>query len=190
MAPKNTGLERCRKIAETLIDKSKIKLIRGEDIPFFVEKSIQEDKNIIGITGEDLFKEYILNTRNSKLKILKRIAWEDNLALFKKPVLCILGPKNKTLDEMPKRLRVCINKKYSKLAKKFLSRVQYSKGITFEKLYFSGSTEEVFINNIADLVIDIVYSGKSMKEAGLKIYEKIFESDIVIIGGRNDNSIN
>lgn len=170
-----------------MFGKEKIKLIRGEDIPFFVNECVLKGENVAGITGEDLFKEFTLKTRNPKIKIIKRIPWKDEVALFGKPVLCLLGPSGKRLEDLPKRLRVCINKKYAKMSKKYLSRIQYSLGIIFEKLYFSGSTEEVFKNQISDLVIDIVYTGKSIKDAGLDIYDKIFESDIVIIGDKNDN---
>ena len=39
---------------------------------------------------------------------------------------------------------------------------------------------------LCDLVIDIVYSGKSAREAGLGIIERILESDIVLVGERNE----
>jgi len=40
----------------------------------------------------------------------------------------------------------------------------------------------MFSRGLVDLVVDIVYSGKSAEEAGLEVYDKIFSSDIVIIG--------
>ena len=170
IAPKNSGLEKCRKIAENFSPK-KIQLIRGEDIPLFLDSIIRRGKKAIGITGEDLFKEFQLNYPDCKIKIIERIQWDDKSAKFNKPVLCLLGPNGKSLDEMPKRVKVCINKKYSRLSKKFLSILQYSHGMTFEKIYLSGATEEAFEHKMCDLVIDIVYSG---------------ESDIVILGGKND----
>jgi len=142
------------------------------------------ESNVLGITGEDLYREFLFNLKNPKTRIIKTISWDDNTALFGKPTLCLLGPKDKSLKEMPKRLRVCINKKYTKTSKKFLSRLE-DWGFTFEKLYLSGATEEAFVNNLADIVIDIIYSGKSAEKAGLRVYERIFSSDIVIIGGEN-----
>lgn len=50
------------------------------------------------------------------------------------------------------------------------------------KLYLNGSTETAFEKKIADFVIDIVYSGKSAKNAGLEIIDKIVESNIVLLG--------
>ncbi|MBU2503722.1 MAG: phosphoribosyl-ATP diphosphatase [Nanoarchaeota archaeon] len=172
---------RSKEIATALgVKDNKLRVMRGEDIPCFVDLMSKQGKRVAGITGEDLFKEYTLDN-NSSLKILKRFKWEDSSALFGKPVLCLLGPKGKNMDDLSKSLKVSINKKYVSLAKSFLRRLE-NKGFNFEKIYFSGSTEDVFSQGISDLVIDIVYSGKSAEVAGLKVYDKIFESDIVLIG--------
>jgi len=106
--------------------------------------------------------------------------------LFGKPTLCLLGEKNRKIEEMEKKLRICINSKYKELAKKYCTNLLENQGYNIEKIYASGATEEFFSNNIADLVIDIVCSGKSAEEAGLKVYDKLFESDIVILGGKNE----
>ena len=83
------------------------------------EKLIEKNKKVVGITGEDLFKEFLLNNRNSQLKILKRFSWEDNSFIYKKPALCLLGNKSKKFKELPKSLKICINSKYKELAKKY-----------------------------------------------------------------------
>lgn len=165
--------------------KDKIVMSRGEDIPFIIEELSQNGKKVIGLTGRDLFKEYELSKYNTKLKILKTISWNDKKAIFGKPVLCLLGSKDKKLDDLPKNLRVCINSKYKNLSKKYLNILE-SKGYRFIKIYLSGSTESAYCNGISDLVIDIVYTGSSIKNAGLDVYDKIFESDFVIIGVKDD----
>ena len=165
--------------------KDRIVVSRGEDIPFIIEELSQNGKKAIGLTGRDLFKEYELSNYNSKLIILKTINWNDKKALFGKPVLCLLGPKDKKLEDFSKTLRVSINLKYKNLAKKYLNILE-DKGYRFAKIYLSGSTESAYSNGISDLVIDIVYTGTSMKKANLQVYDKIFESDFVIIGAKND----
>ena len=151
-----------------------------------VSRLVKQGKKAIGITGEDLLKEFLLENRDTEVKIIKRILWVDNNLIFKKPTLCLLGPKGKRLNELAKKLKICVNSKYKRLAKKRCLNFLKDKGYSFEKIYVSGSTEEFFSNGVVDLVIDIVCSGKSAKKAGLKIYDKIFESDIVIIGGKNE----
>lgn len=158
---------------------------RGEDIPFIVEEISQNGKKIIGLTGKDLLKEYELSKYDTKLVVLKTINWFDKNALFGKPVLCLLGAKNKKLFDLPKKLKVCINSKYKNLARKYLNLLE-RKGYTFTKVYLSGSTEAAYSNGLSDLVIDIVYTGASMRNANLEVYDKLFESDFVIIGGKND----
>jgi ATP phosphoribosyltransferase len=165
--------------------KDKIIESRGEDIPFIVEELSKNGKKVFGLTGKDLLKEYELSKYNTKLVVIKTIVWIDKNAIFGKPVLCLLGPKNKKLEDLPKNLKVCINSKYKNLAKKYLNLLE-SKSYTFTKIYLSGSTEAAYSNGLSDLVIDIVYTGTSMKNAKLEVYDKIFESDFVVIGVKND----
>jgi len=186
--PKNERLSKFREVFEKIksflnIDKYDFLEVRGEDVPLFVTEIIKKGNKSIGITGEDLFKEFQLEKPDSNLSILRRFSWIDKEAIFEKPALCLLGPKNKTLDNLPKKLRVCIADKYKKIAKHYLNMLE-SKGFVFEKMYVSGATEKTFLYGISDLVIDIVYSGKSAKEAGLEVYDKIFECDIVVIGDK------
>ncbi len=182
IVPKNSGLKsKTEEVLKKFNLIGNIIEIRGEDIPCFVSKLSKKGKKVIGITGEDLFQEFILSNYNSKLEIIERIKWEDNNYLFKKPTLCLLGPKDKILSDLGNKLKVCVNSKYKKIAKKGILNKLETEGYTFEKIYATGATEEFFVKGIAELVIDIVCSGKSAKEAGLKIYERIFESDIVII---------
>lgn len=178
--PKNSGLNRCKKYAENLIkDPSKMLEVRGEDVPLFVESLIKEGKKVCGITGEDLFNEFKLENPKSNINILNLIPWDDSSSKFGKPTLCLLGPKNKNLEDLPERLRICISNKYKGTAEEYLKKL---KDKIFERVYVNGSTEATFSSNLSDLVIDIVYSGKSAEEVGLEVYDKIFESDIVIIG--------
>lgn len=182
MVPKNSGLERCRKISKEYNFSGKYIEMRGEDIPLIVSKFIKKGKRAIGITGEDLFREFQVKNGGSGIEIIEKITWDDSQCIFGKPTLCLLGPEGKTLSDLPKELNVSINQKYKELAKRSCINILENKGYKIKKIYASGSTEELFVNGIVDLVIDMVYSGKSAKDANLDIYEKLFESDIVIIG--------
>ena len=99
--------------------KDRVVVSRGEDVPFIIEELSQNGKRIIGLTGRDLFKEYELSKYNTNIVVLKTINWDDQNAMFGKPVLCLLGPKGKKLEDLPKNLRVSINSKYKNLAKKY-----------------------------------------------------------------------
>ncbi len=188
MAPKNSGLERYREKAFSLLknlDKAKVIELRGEDIPFMVEEYSRKGKNTIGLTGEDLFNEYCVTENSNNLEILERIEWSDPNTLYGKPALCLLGPKDKQLNELAKYLSICISAKYRNMAEKYLKTLEES-GFCFRKIYVSGCVETGYSEGIADLAIDIVYSGATMERNGLRVYEKIKESDFVIITAKNE----
>lgn len=186
IVPKNSGLSFCKKLAERKFQNKEIKSVRGEDVPSFIKEFSKKGKGVIGITGEDLFKEFSLKNSDKNIEIIEKIPWDDENACFGKPSLCLLVPRGKKLKQLQNNLKVCINKKYVRIAEKFLSELKQRENKTFEKIYLSGETEAAFENNLCDLVIDVVYSGKSAREAGLDIYEKIFCSDIVVIRSKNN----
>lgn len=167
---------------------SRIIKSRGEDIPLIVEEFFKKGINAVGMTGRDLLKEYQLSNENTELSVIKTIAWVDKKAMFGKPVLCLLGPKGRSMKSMPKKLRVCINSKYKYLADKYLNQLEI-KDYELEKIFLSGSTEASYTSGLADLVIEIVYTGASIEEAGLEVYDKIYESDFVVIGVKKPEEI-
>lgn len=182
--PKNSGLERCRNIAQSYSSSAELIEVRGEDVPDYVQRTSDSEKKVIGITGEDLFEEYKLRQTNNNLEVLEKIEWFDENFFYNKPTLCLLGPENKTLDQISGRVNICINSKYRKLSNKTLLSLR-NKGYDCQSFYVNGSTEEYFKSGLANLVIDIVCTGKSMKKYGLKVYETILSSDIVILKPKN-----
>ena len=188
IVPNNKSLVSYVDVALGLLEATKeLRIIksRGEDIPLIVEEFFRKGIKVVGMTGRDLLKEYKLSNENTKLSVVRTIPWVDNNAMFGKPVLCLLGPKEKKIEELPKSLRVCVNSKYKNLANKYLNQLEL-KDYTFERIYLAGSTEAAYSTGLADLVIDIVYTGASMRDAGMEVYEKIYESDFVIIGAKDD----
>jgi ATP phosphoribosyltransferase len=182
VVPKNSGLKRCKDILADFRATGEILEVRGEDVPFWVEELLKKGKDTIGVTGQDLYTEYCLRNNATRTKVLKFIDWDDEAALFRKPTLCLLGPKDKSLKTIPKNQRVCISDKYKLLAERYLSSLE-NNGFTFERFYVKGSVESSLLIGIADLAIDIVYTGRSMNELGLNVYDKLFYSNIVLVGG-------
>ncbi|MFA5125996.1 MAG: ATP phosphoribosyltransferase [archaeon] len=180
--PKNSGLEEYRRVLETLPNDKVI--VRGEDVPLFVDKMGAKGINCIGLTGQDLFREYKLKNSLSSISEIKNLGWKEKESLFGKPTLCLLGPIGKglkNLDSFGVRPKIAINSKYKSIAKNYLGKLA-QKGFLFEKVFLSGATEMAASAGIADLVVDIVCSGSSAREAGLRVYERIMESDAILIG--------
>lgn len=187
IVPKNRGLGAYRTIALSLFSNKETSTIieaRGEDIPLLVEQFQEKGKSVFGLTGEDLFKEYLLKDKNASLRVVKKIIWDDPAACFRKPTLCFIGPSTKDLLSLPKVAKVCVAAKYKRLAKRYLNFLE-RKGFAFQKIYINGCVETTCQEGIADVIIDIVYTGNSLKKFGLKVYDTILQSDFVIIAPDN-----
>ncbi|NOX71343.1 MAG: hypothetical protein GXO64_01445 [Candidatus Micrarchaeota archaeon] len=192
LRPKNSGLRSFTQKALSAVkaDKKRIIELRGEDIPQMCEEFAANGRKVIGLTGEDLFWDYVLKKKKkTRTRLLKKIEWNDPEAKFGKPVLCLLGPKDKSLKDMPKELKIVMSAKYANIAKRYLNLLENELGYTFKKIYTRGMSEEGFREGIADLVIEIVYSGKTMEEYGLRVYDTIFESDFAVIGPKECEDI-
>lgn len=160
--------------------------VRGEDVPYWLESFKKKGKPAIGLTGQDLYEEYKANNGSgSRLQIIKTIEWLDDTAKFGKPALCLIGPKGAKLKNMPKDLSIWIASKYRGLADKYLEQFE-EQGYRFQKNYVNGCVETSCSEGIADLIIDIVYTGSSLKRYGLEIYDTILKSDFLILGQGGD----
>lgn len=185
MLPKNTGLEEYAALVGEMSNK-RIS-VRGEDVPFFVDKLLKKGVECVGVTGEDLLAEYKLRNPINNITALEKIAWVGTDALFGKPTLCLLGPKGERRNILDTFSTIVINKKYKSIAENYLGKLA-QRGAKFEKIFLSGATEEAAQLDLADYVIDIVYSGFSASNAGLRVYDRIFESDVVLIGARGEQN--
>ena len=85
LVPKNRSLRAYADIAlEDFKDKNpEIIEARGEDIPLLVEKLSSSGKEIIGMTGYDLLREYQLKKYKSNIKIIKKIQKKYSKILLK-----------------------------------------------------------------------------------------------------------
>ncbi|MCK5613752.1 phosphoribosyl-ATP diphosphatase [Candidatus Pacearchaeota archaeon] len=182
IVPKNSGLGFCRDIAKEKFGELRQLVVRGEDVPKCTSEMLSIKKDTLGITGEDLFLDYKLKNPESEVEIIEKILWMDKSAIFGKPAFCLLGPKGRSIKDLPKKVKICANKKYKNIVKKYLVKLKSNFKLECEVIYLSGATEEAYNEGICDLVLEIVYSGKSINEYDLEVYEKITESDIVIIG--------
>ncbi len=156
--------------------------MRGEDVTLLVEKLSQKGKKCVGLTGEDLYFEYKLKNPLGGSGVLARVPWKSKEGnLFPRPSLCLLGPQGKKLKDLGGTLVVAVNSKYEKTAERYLKMLG-TKGYAFEMLLLKGATEEAAKVGLADLVVDIVLSGRSAQEAGLRVYDRLMESDAVLVG--------
>lgn len=150
----------CRNILEptrklVLSDKSggyEFIFVKPTDVPTYVEYGVAD----MGICGKDTLLEEDKNV----YELL-----DLHFALCK---LCIAGFDG-ALDDSGKVLKVAT--KYGNVARKLFE----ARGRNVEIIPLHGSIELGPIVGLSDVILDIVESGKTLKENNLKVLEEIFD---------------
>ncbi|MEK6972485.1 MAG: hypothetical protein AABW72_00405 [archaeon] len=181
--PKNTGFKQIVERIKNEINLGRTELLsfRGEDIPALIEEFSLKNILVLGITGEDLYSEYLLKVnKKSNLKLILKETWDDPNFAYRKPTLSVLLPKNRNLSDIS-YLKFAVNKKYYRLAVEYFKK-KYS--LRPEILLFNGETEQAVKQGLAEACIDVVCTGKTAFNLGLYVSETIFSSDFVLIGSK------
>lgn len=138
--------------------KRRFLLARAKDIPAYVEEGAAD----LGITGKDLVEEQARGVRE-----VMQLPFG-----FCKLVYAV--PQNSV--EKPKTVATA----FPKLAQKFL----FSKGIDAEVVWLAGAIEASVAAGIADAVIDLASSGRTLEANGLRVVEEIMRSSAVVIANQ------
>jgi len=137
--------------------------VRNQDVPTYVEHGSAD----IGVVGLDVITEKkldivkLLDMQMGKCKVAIGIKNEDELDWSK--------PNIKIATKM-----VNITEQY------FATKAV---GVEIIKLY--GSIELAPLVGLADAIVDIVETGATMKENGLKVAEDIMDSSVHLIANKN-----
>lgn len=159
---------------------------RGEDVPQRVDDCIQRGETAYGLTGDDLFDEYMLGASNSVLGVLNTYDWFDSSAQFNRPALCLLNREG-LIPNTSRPVSIAVNKKYELSSCQFLSQRLQSREIQFSVVAYAGDTENTVMEGTHDWCVEVVYRGdkspdSAMSRAGLKVAEVVRFSDISLIG--------
>ena len=133
--------------------KMKFILVKASDVPTYVEYGAAD----IGIVGKDTLLEEGRNL------------YEMVDLGFGKCRMCVCGPvdlKGK-LDEISE-LKVA--SKYPAVAKHYFQDI---KGQTIDIIKLNGSVELAPLVGLSDVIVDIVETGKTLKENGLDVLEEV-----------------
>ena len=179
---KNSGLKDLTdEVLSSFLKISTIIKVRGEDVPVFTDRFNVSCSFPLGITGYDLLKEYTSKTPGNCLEEIAQIDWNDPSALYGKPALCLFGFESQYYDGIPRT--VAYANKYEEEVKRFIIDSPLK---DYNLLPLSGGVEQALIWNIASYGVDIVSTGRTLAESGLKLIQKISESNLVIIGKRDN----
>jgi len=138
-------------------------LVRNQDVPTYVLHQAAD----IGVVGIDVLSEKeldlidLLDLKIGKCKVCIGMKNEDKLDLNK--------PSIKVATKM------------ENIARKYFS----SKAMAAEIIKLYGSIELAPLVGMCDAIVDIVETGTTMKQNGLKVVETIMESSAHLIANKN-----
>ncbi len=133
--------------------KLKFFLAKGPDVPTYVEYGAAD----IGVVGEDTIMEE------------GRKIYEVLDLGFGKCRMCVAGPeKARSLLNGQEQIRVAT--KYPKIARDYFND---QKNQTVEIIKLNGSIELAPIVGLAEVIVDIVETGSTLKENGLQVLEEV-----------------
>ncbi len=142
--------------------KYKFLIVRAQDVATYVEYKAAD----LGIVGLDVLHEH----NNDVLELLDLNIGFCTMVVAGKDENCFTG-KNRSIR---------VATKFVNIAKKYFM----AKGINAEIIKLYGSIELAPLLGIADCIVDIVSTGRTLKENGLKVIEPIFESTAFIIANK------
>ena len=159
---------------------------RGEDVPQRVDDCLLRGEVAYGLTGDDLFDEYMLGAGDSPLGVLNTYDWFDPNAQFYRPALCLLNREGRIPDSSA-MVSIAVNKKYELSSRQYLSQRFQSSKLQISIVAYAGDTENTVAEGTHDWCIEVVYRGErspasAMSKTGLKVAEVVRFSDISLIG--------
>ena len=137
-------------------------MLKPDDVPTYVEYGAAE----LGIVGRDVLLE-----RSYDLFV------PLELEIGRCRVAVCGRPGQKTTAE-GRPLRVAT--KFPQIAQGHFDR----QGVPVELIYVGGSVELAPLTGLADLIVDIVETGETLRQNGLEVLEDICEVSAVVIGNR------
>ena len=147
-------------------EKSKVRffLVKPADVPTYVDYGAAD----IGVVGRDTLLE-----ENRNLYEVLDLG-------YGKCRMCVAGPAQLQgrLDALPNK---CVATKYPHVAREYF---EHTKQESVEIIKLNGSIELAPLVGLADVIVDIVESGRTLRENGLTVLETIFEASARMIVNR------
>ncbi len=145
-------------------NKFKFILVKASDVPVYVEYGAAD----IGVVGKDT----LLESGKDVYEIM-------DLG-FGKCRMAVAGP-SEMRDKLVGRNIMRVASKYPHIARDYFHRV---KGQTVDIIKLNGSVELGPLVGLSDVIVDIVESGKTLKENGLEVLEDVCELSARLVVNR------
>ena len=145
-------------------NKMKFVLVKASDVPTYVEYGAAD----IGIVGKDTLLEYGKNL------------YEVLDLGFGKCKMAVAGPAEMK-DKLVGRNIMRVASKYTNIARDYFHNV---KGQTVDIIKLHGSVELGPLVGLSEVIVDIVETGKTLKENGLEVLEEICDVSARLVVNR------
>ncbi len=149
-----------RLIIPTNMDNLEIIVIKASDVPVYIDSG----KIDLGIVGLDTLME---DDKNNHFRLCDMTISKCKLAVAGKA-------KTKYFNNMK------VATKYPNIAKKYFENIGFQCSIL--ELY--GSIELAPVLGLSDFIVDIVETGKTLKENGLRVHDTITKVSSLLIANR------
>ncbi len=133
--------------------------LKPDDVPTYVEYGAVD----LGIAGRDTLLE-------KKADVYTPVDLRIGVCR-----LAVAGPRGKTAPDLPR-----VATKYPRITAAHFAK----KGIQAEVIPVSGSVELAPLVGLADLIVDIVETGKTLQENNLDVMETVAEVSTMLIANR------
>ncbi len=136
-------------------------MVRGHDVPVYVEHGAAD----FGIVGIDV----VLDSKAKVHQLIDLKYGDCDLCV------CSLAGKYKSIAELPSYTRVATT--FPNLTKDFFQQ----RGLEVEIINLYGSVELAPLTDLTDVIVDLVATGKTLKENGLEPIHKIMHCTSYLI---------
>jgi len=144
-------------------------LAKPTDVPTFVEYGAAD----LGVVGEDVLRES------------GRDVYEPLALGLARCRLVLAGPPEARDRNLNLEPNIRIATKYPSLALDYFAR----RGITVEIIPMNGSIELAPAVGLADLLVDLVQTGRTLRENGLIVLEEVMDSEAMLIVNRASHKL-
>lgn len=186
-------MKKSRKLViDDAVRRARFLIAKPMDVPIYVEYGAAD----VGIVGQDALRESgvnvyepaVLGYGNCRLVVAGKPEFRDVAASRGKrdSVADVFSPRGAATDaewKMLAGLRVAT--KYPRVAKQFFS----SRGLSSEIIEVYGSVELAPMVGLADLIVDVVDTGRTLRENGLVELDEIFKSQAALIVNRASHTL-
>lgn len=153
-----------RLIVEDATGRWRFILAKPNDVPVYVEHGVAD----LGIVGQDILRE-----QGSDV-------YEPLSLGFGRCRMVLAGPASRSVANVRLESVLRIATKYPAITRAYFQE----QGLAIEVIPLSGSVEVAPAAGLADLLVDIVDTGRTLRENGLVEIETLFTSEAVLIANR------